>query len=93
MIYMIYDNDNNLLLETDYVSTVVFFTEVENSTEHELTNEELVTVAKKLTQAYINAKVSINMIAFVDGIREFTFQEIEELTIYDIIDMAADNDY
>ena len=49
-------------------------------------------VSEILHQAYLKTKISLDMNAYVQAIRELSYKEIKELSINDIIDMACDMD-
>ena len=93
MKYIIKDNDGNTLIESDYLSHIVFHAELFSTDEKDRSNEELIKISKHLTRAYLKSYVAITFRAFVDAVEEFTTEHILELPVHVIIDLALDREY
>lgn len=92
--YIIGTEDHKVLLETSYLSKVVFFGELRsNQGDKPKTNDELVKITQHLHKAYIKDKVMTNMLAYVDAVRDMDTEEILNTSIHDIIDLAHEEDY
>ena len=86
------DNHNNILLETPYISKAYLYIEFRECAEHEFTDDQLVEIADVLHNAYMKCNVPLKLDSFVHAIRDFSYNEIKEMTKHDIIDMTFDID-
>lgn len=94
LVYIIGTTDHKVILETSYLSKVVFFGELRSSQDEiERTDDEIFEITNHLHRAYIKSKVMINMLSFVDAVRNMSTEDILNTDIYDIIELAAGEDY
>lgn len=94
LVYIIGTTDHKVILETSYLSKVVFFGELRSSQDTiERTDDEIFEITNHLHRAYIESKVMINLLSFVDAVRNMSTEDILNTDIYDIIELAAGEDY
>ena len=94
IVYIIGTEDHKVIFETSYLSKVVFFGELRSiQDEIERTDDEIIKIANHLHRAYIESKVMINILNFVDAVRYMPTERILNTSIYDIIESAAGEDY
>lgn len=94
IVYIIGTEDHKVILETSYLSKVVFFGELRSSQDGvERTDDEIIGIANHLHRAYVESKIMINILSYIDAVRDMETEDILNTNIYDIIELAAGEDY
>lgn len=94
LVYIIGTTDHKVILETSYLSKVVFFGELRSvQDEVERTDDEIIKIVNHLHIAYLQSKTMINMLNFVDAVRDMETEDILDTNIYDIIKLAEEMEY
>ena len=95
MLYTVKINEGEVILETEYVSTVVstvVFIDELNSNGLERTDDELVKIAKFLTQAYIETKPILHFYSYVEVIKDMETKDILDMDMHKLIKLAIETD-